>query len=87
MSLKKAVALTTLIEHNNHKILVKASTGALPNQFQKLNVDVLFLGIAQLSKQSPEFQQQYLAETIDQLQPKKSFQFIGTISLNHFHNL
>lgn len=68
---KEGGSFDYLIEHNNRKILVKASTGALPNQFQKLNVDVLFLGIAQLSKQSPEFQQQYLAETIDQLQPKE----------------
>src|SRR5690606_3944777 len=51
-----------LIEHAGHNILVKASTGFILEQLQHLNVDTLFLGIAQLSRRSSAYQQQYLAE-------------------------
>ena len=37
---------------------------------QHLKVDTLFLGIAQLSRQSSDYQQQYLAETLNLLKPK-----------------
>ena len=58
-----------LIQHGPHYSLVKASTGAVPKQLQKLEVDTLFLGIAQLSKQTTAFQQQYFKETLATLQP------------------
>ena len=57
------------IQHPEQNILVKASTGAIPKQLQHLQVDTLFLGIAQLSKQSTSFQQQYLDETLGTLRP------------------
>lgn len=59
-----------LIEHAGHKILVKTSTGFIPDQFKNLQVDTLFLGIAQLSRQSSDYQQQYLTETLNMLKPK-----------------
>lgn len=68
---KEGGSFDYLIEHDGLKILVKASTGAIPKQFQNLNADILFLGIAQLAKQTPEFQKQYLTETIDQLNPSQ----------------
>lgn len=67
---KEGHSFDYLIEHSGQRILVKASTGTVPNQFKNLQVDVLFLGIAQLSKQSAEFQQQYLAQTLGALKPK-----------------
>lgn len=57
------------IQHPEQNILVKASTGAIPKQLKHLQVDTLFLGIAQLSKQSTSFQQQYLDETLGTLRP------------------
>ncbi|ENW26024.1 hypothetical protein F925_00501 [Acinetobacter lwoffii NCTC 5866 = CIP 64.10 = NIPH 512] len=67
---KEGGSFDYLIEHAGHKILVKASTGFIPGQFKNLQVDTLFLGIAQLSRQSPAYQQQYLAETLHMLKPK-----------------
>ena len=58
------------IEHQGQRILIKASTGYVPNQYQGLQVDTLFLGIAQLSRQSAEYQAAYLKETLENLQPK-----------------
>lgn len=67
---KEGGSFDYLIENQNYKILVKASTGAIPNQFKNLHVDALFIGVAQLSRQSPEFQTQYLKETLSALNPK-----------------
>ena len=68
---KEGGSFDYLIEHQGTQILVKASTGAIPEQFKNLDIDILFLGVAQLAKQTPEFQTQYLAETIDQLNPNQ----------------
>lgn len=67
---KEGGSFDYLIEHVGYKILVKASTGFIPDQFKNLQVDTLFLGIAQLSRQSDSYQQQYLAETLNMLKPK-----------------
>lgn len=67
---KEGHSFDYLIEHQGYKILVKASTGIIPNQLKGIHVDTLFLGIAQLSRQTPEYQQQYLAQTIDMVKPK-----------------
>jgi L-ascorbate metabolism protein UlaG (beta-lactamase superfamily) len=67
---KEGHSFDYLIEHQGHKILVKASTGAVPDQLKNLKVDTLFLGIAQLSRQSTEFQQNYLDQTLRTLKPK-----------------
>lgn len=67
---KEGHSFDYLIEHQGYKVLVKASTGIVPNQLKGIHVDTLFLGIAQLSKQTPQYQQQYLAETIDTIKPK-----------------
>ena len=67
---KEGHSFDYLIEHSGQRILVKASTGAVPNQLKNLKVDTLFLGIAQLSRQSTEFQQNYLDQTLKTLKPK-----------------
>lgn len=67
---KEGHSFDYLIEHSGQRILVKASTGAVPDQLKNLKVDTLFLGIAQLSRQSEQFQQNYLDQTLRTLQPK-----------------
>lgn len=67
---KEGGSFDYLIEHQGQRILVKASTGFIPNQFKNLNVDTLFLGVAQLSRQSETYQHQYLNETIGRLKPQ-----------------
>lgn len=67
---KEGHSFDYLIEHSGQRILVKASTGAVPDQLKNLKVDTLFLGIAQLSRQSEQFQQNYLDQTLRSLQPK-----------------
>ncbi|OTG72811.1 hypothetical protein B9T26_10100 [Acinetobacter sp. ANC 4169] len=67
---KEGHSFDYLIEHSGQRILVKASTGAIPDQLKNLKVDILFLGIAQLSRQSEGFQQNYLDQTLRTLKPK-----------------
>lgn len=67
---KEGHSFDYLIEHSGQRILVKASTGAIPDQLKNLKVDILFLGIAQLSRQSEQFQQNYLNQTLRTLKPK-----------------
>lgn len=59
-----------LIEHGEQRMLIKASTDFVNAAYKDLEVDTLFLGIAQLSKQSAGFQQAYFKETLDALNPK-----------------
>lgn len=66
---KEGGSFDYLINYQGYKILVKASTGAVAEQFKNLKIDALFLGIAQLSKQSAEFQTRYLHETLGTLKP------------------
>lgn len=65
---KEGHSFDYLIEHQGHKILVKVST--IPDQLKNIQVDILFLGIAQLSRQSAAFQQSYLDQTLTSLKPK-----------------
>ena len=67
---KEGHSFDYLIEHQGYTVLVKASTGAIPDQLKNLKVDTLFLGIAQLSRQSTKFQQNYLDQTLNTLKPK-----------------
>lgn len=67
---KEGHSFDYLIEHSGQRILVKASTGVIPDQLKNLKIDTLFLGIAQLSRQSKEFQQNYLDQTLRTLKPK-----------------
>ena len=67
---KEGHSFDYLIEHHGCRILVKASTGAIANQFKNIRADVLFLGIAQLSRQTPGYQQRYLMQTLGTLKPE-----------------
>ena len=52
------------IEHPLGNILVQASSGYVNGLLEPYNADVVFLGIAGLSKQSEQFKQDYFRETI-----------------------
>lgn len=67
---KEGGSFDYLIEHQGQKILVKASTGFIPGQLKDVQADILFLGIAQLSRQSQEYQSAYLAQTLATVKPK-----------------
>ena len=68
---KEGGSFDYLIEHLGYKILVKASTGAIDQQLKDIQVDTLFLGIAQLSKQPKSYQEQYLQNSLGLTQPKR----------------
>ncbi|TGL51569.1 MBL fold metallo-hydrolase [Leptospira kemamanensis] len=63
-------AFDFLIQHGKHKILIKSSTNYVEGAFDKINVDVLLLGIAQLSLQPLSFQENYYSETVKKLKPR-----------------
>lgn len=68
---KEGGSFDYLIEYLGYKILVKASTGAIDQQLKDTQVDTLFLGIAQLSKQSKDYQQHYLQNSLAITKPKR----------------
>ncbi|PJZ84687.1 MBL fold metallo-hydrolase [Leptospira harrisiae] len=58
------------IQHGKNKILIKSSTNFVEGALDKLNADVLFLGIAQISLQPISFQDEYYKQTVQTLKPK-----------------
>ena len=59
-----------LIRHGEHSLLIKASTNFLPQAFDSIKADVLFLGVALLSKQDRIFQNEFYQQTAGKLKPK-----------------
>lgn len=62
-------AYDVLIKHHGKSMLIKASTNFIPHAFDTLHTDVLFLGIASLSKQGEAFRDSFYYETITALKP------------------
>ncbi|MCW7468829.1 MBL fold metallo-hydrolase [Leptospira kanakyensis] len=58
------------IQHGKNKIIIKSSTNFVEGALDKLQADVLFLGIAQLSLQPTAFQDEYYKQTVQTLKPK-----------------
>lgn len=58
------------IQHGKNKILIKSSTNFVEGALQKVKVDVLFLGIAQLSLQPIQFQETFYEQTVQKIKPK-----------------
>ncbi|EKJ87709.1 beta-lactamase family domain protein [Leptospira meyeri serovar Hardjo str. Went 5] len=58
------------IQHGKNKILIKSSTNFVEGALDKLQADVLFLGVAQLSLQPVSFQDEYYKQTVQTLKPK-----------------
>lgn len=59
-----------LIEHGEHSIYIKASTNYLEHMLDSVKADILFLGVATLSKQDTSFQRNYYLNTVGSLKPK-----------------
>ncbi|XDD53957.1 MBL fold metallo-hydrolase [Leptospira sp. WS4.C2] len=58
------------IQHGKNKILIKSSTNFVEGALDKAKVDVLFLGIAQLSLQPIPFQEKFYEQTVQTTKPK-----------------
>ncbi len=63
-------AYDVLIVHNGHKLLIKASTNFIPGALDSIKADVLFLGVATLSKQDSAFQNEFYRQTAGALKPQ-----------------
>lgn len=58
-----------LIELGEHAIYIKASTNYIEHTLDSVKADLLFLGIATLSKQDTAFQRKYYLNTVGSLKP------------------
>jgi L-ascorbate metabolism protein UlaG (beta-lactamase superfamily) len=67
---KEGGAYDILIQHGKHSILIKASTNFIPEALDSVHADVLFLGVATLSKQDTVFQNNYYAQTVSKVHPQ-----------------
>lgn len=63
-------AYDVLIQHGKHSILIKASTNFVPDALDSVHADILFLGVATLSKQDTIFQNNYYAQTVSKVHPQ-----------------
>ncbi len=57
-------AYDVFIKHGSHSILVKASTNFIPHAFDTIQAEVMFLGIASLSKQGVAFRDSFYTENV-----------------------
>jgi L-ascorbate metabolism protein UlaG (beta-lactamase superfamily) len=62
-------AYSILVEHPNGSLLVQGSAGYLPGAFEKLDVDVVFLGTGGLRNQTREYRESYVYETVTLTNP------------------
>ncbi|WP_443049704.1 MBL fold metallo-hydrolase [Streptomyces sp. HD] len=58
-----------LLEHPTGTILVHPSANFVPNQFDRLDVDLLYLGIGALGAQPAQFQNDYWHHTVEATRP------------------
>lgn len=58
------------IEHNGNTLYIKPSPNFIPGALSELRADVLFMGIATVSKQSEEWRDKFYKHTVGALQPK-----------------
>jgi len=58
------------VEHPKGSFLIIGSAGFIKGQLSGMKVDTVFLGIGGLSTQSADYQDQYWAETIEQVTPQ-----------------
>ena len=62
---KMGGAYGLLFEHPQGKFLVQSSAGVEVGNFEDLEVDKVILGVAGLSKQTPDYQETYFREVVD----------------------
>jgi L-ascorbate metabolism protein UlaG (beta-lactamase superfamily) len=58
------------IKRGKKTFFVKASANFIPGQLATIQADVVFLGVALVSKQSQDWQEQYFRQTLANLKPK-----------------
>ncbi|WP_411822306.1 MBL fold metallo-hydrolase [Leptospira sp. 'Mane'] len=63
-------AFDFLVQHGTRSLLIKGSTNYIEGALDRYRADVLFLGIAQLSKQPETFQEEYYNQTVRALKAK-----------------
>lgn len=66
---KEGGSFDFLVEHSGKKYLIRPSYNYLEGELDGIRADVLFLGIAGLSKDTPERKAKFYAETLDKVQP------------------
>lgn len=66
---KEGGSFDFLVEHSGKKYLIRPSYNYLEGELDGIRADVLFLGIAGLSKDAPERKAKFYAETLDKVQP------------------
>lgn len=63
---KEGTSYSVLISHPQGRFLVQGSAGYVPGKLAGIEADVVFLGIAGLSKQGDDYINDYWKETVDQ---------------------
>ena len=58
-----------IMEHQGKTILIRPSYNFIPGQLDGIKADVLFLAIAGLSKDEPEHEKMFWAETVEKVKP------------------
>ena len=59
-----------LVEHGGRTYVIRPSCNFIPGQLDGVRADVLFLAITGLSKEKPDWQRTFFAETVDKTAPK-----------------
>ena len=59
-----------LVEHGGKTFVIRPSCSFIPGQLDGVRADVLFLAVAGLGKEKPDWRRQFFAETVDKTAPK-----------------
>lgn len=70
LEFKEGGCLDFVIRHGDTTVLFKSSANYLPGALDDLDVDVLFLGVATLGRQSQEFRNELAREVLEATQPR-----------------
>lgn len=66
---KEGGSFDFLVEHGGKTYLIRPSYNYLEGQLDSIRADMLFLGVAGLSQDTPERKAKFFAETVDKVQP------------------
>ena len=53
-----------LVEHGVHRLLIQGSAGAVPGVLDRLEVDVVYLAVGALGKQSADYRRRYWNDVV-----------------------
>lgn len=67
---KEGGSFDFLVEHSGKRYLIRPSYNYIEGQLDGIRADVLFLGVAGISKDTPERKRTFFAETVDKVQPE-----------------